>query len=144
MKNSLICFSTVEAPTRSSSRMQSLFCRSVCVCTGRGMGVLKSTLSGGGNWSLYSSLLSPKGCFSTLPLFPSTTSPRPLPFPLFSLFQGEFILSLGHCGEWRDWLAKGWPRGPLAHTARSAMSELTKKHWQESGQGEETQWLDHQ
>lgn len=37
-----------------------------------------------------------------------TTSPHPCPF-LLSVFQGEFILSLAHCGEWRDWLAKGWP-----------------------------------
>ena len=123
MKNSLICFSTVEAPTLSSSRMQSLFCRSVCVCAcvrvcvrvcmhcEGGWGPHKCMLSRGREPVPLLPLPSQSGILLAAPL-PSPEAPAPFLSPLFLSFQGEFILSLAHCGEWRDWLAKGWPGVP--------------------------------
>lgn len=78
----------------------------VCVCIRRGMGVLQ--MHGVWGRELVPSLFAlPKGYFAHCCLA-FATSPHPCASPL-SAFQGEFILSLAHCGEWRDWLARGWP-----------------------------------
>ena len=74
----------------------------VCVCILRGMGALQIHNVWGRELVPLRSLPSQMAVLLTTPL-PYPTSPP-------SRFQGKFILSLAHCGEWRDWLAKGWPR----------------------------------
>ena len=75
-KKSLICFSTVGAPTLASSWMQSLFCANECALWG-GWGPYKRMV--GGKWSLHSPC-PPKLVFCSLPPC-FHHQPPPLPFP---------------------------------------------------------------
>lgn len=96
MKNSVICLPTGGVPKLLIENAKPFLQECVCVCTMRGMGVLQ--MHGGRELVLLLSLASQLDILLIAPL-PSPAASAPFLSSFLSLFQGEFILSLVHCGE---------------------------------------------
>lgn len=108
----------------------------VCVCVHtEGDGGFKNPTCLGEGVSPYILLAHQNGYFAHYPFKHTHTHPSLFPFP-HSFCQGEFILSRGHCGA-----CYGVALGLLAHTAGSALSVLTKQHWQEFQKKKHKSWI---